>query len=688
MNWSSTSLQRGAIALLLCGPAVGAEVVLSSPVARFTISTAHGNLLAAERGVPLLADCADEYLLLTDRGEQRATEADDAVIWTRPSPGQFVLHCRNAKLGLTITKTWRLSADGACLAKTVETAPLTTRGELRVRSVVRLAPAYRTGSSYYTPRQSWNAAPPTELFGVRPAASITQPIVSGSGWDNRFVVAFKPGAPAVGHWRWAVRGEHVMPSAVMASWGVRSPHALTYTPEGWSFLLYHTLDGEPAPVSATAHYLLTPGDYLDAWRWYRAQPEHRAWEERPVPQWATQAALGGFWHAAGDTDAAQLKQAHETARKLAGRTVPLGVFAWSLDGDYETDRPFANEMGTAIMTPEYVRARVAEFQREPGVKLGLYFQGCLLEGLTAAYRQHPEWALQGADGRPVDSGFKDNAAGAMYWFNPLAEGWRQHYLARLQAVCRAYDPGWIYCDGGCAVEATDYRARRPILSDDWNRFYRAQQDTVHGTGPSRAVLLNSQCWPFGDLYWLECSYFGAADPWRNAMEFCFDTKLLHTPQRTMLPLYWQNDDKYLALCVAFGFTPTTSGTVGPFDDRVHRAIECAWQMRRASLLLSNRVVTPAWHRDGGPVVCFAEQVGGAVVVPVFNFGDTARVAVTVDTREAGLPASVPATVVHPFERGHDEDLGPRQAAGGQLRFELAVPPGFAGLRLVVLGRGW
>jgi len=205
------------------------------------------------------------------------------------------------------------------------------------------------------------------------------------------------------------------------------------------------------------------------------------------------------------------------------------------------------------------------------------------------------------------------------------------------------------------------------------------------------VLLNSQCWPYGDLYWLECSFFGATAPWRQAVEFCFDTKVLHTPQRTMLPLYWSDETRYLALCVAFGFTPCTSGTVGAWDERVWRALDCAYAMRRAELVLSSRAVSPIWWQEAargaaGEVVCFAERVGEAVVIPVLNFGQAPEVEVTVDVAEAGVPAGARSWLVHPFENGADEGLKPQQAADGKLRFALRVPTGFAGLRLLVLGR--
>jgi len=669
-----------------------ADEVLRSAQASFAISAAWGNLLGATAGeTAILAECQDLYLWRDDSGEVLSSEAQDQVVDRRQAADGLVLTCRNDTLDETITKHYALAADGWALAKTVSVGPLRRRGELRVRSLVALAPAYRQGALNYSARQSWGAPADRDLSGIRAAAGITSDVVSGAGWDNRLVAAFREGAPALGHYRWAVRGQHVMPSAVVGAWGAQSAQALTYTPAGWHFQLLHTLDGEKAPVEATAHYLVCPGDWLDVWRRYRALPEHRVWDERPVPEWVSRCKAGGFWQVTPADDKPQIEGAHATARRLGGGYLPLGVFAWSLDGDYETERPFLNEPGSLILTPEYLQTRVAAFQADPQVQLGLYFQGCLIDSLSAAFRNHPEWALQTADGKPFFSGFRDNPAGEMHFFNPLDEAWCEHYRQRLVAVCKAYQPGWIYCDGGVALETSDYRLRRPVLPDTWNDFFRQQQETVHNTAPGRAVLLNSQGWPYGDLYWLECSFFGATAPWRQAVEFCFDTKVLHTPQRAMLPLYWSDETRYLALCVAFGFTPCTSGTVGAWDERVWRAIDWAYAMRRAELVLSSRAVSPVWWQEAaagrpGDVVCFAERVGKAVVIPVLNFGPTPDVRITVDGAEAGVPDGAQGWLVHPFENGADESLGPRVPADGRLDFTFSVPPGFAGLRLLVLGR--
>ena len=679
---------------MLCLLAAGlsrADETLESPLARFTVSSSHGNVVAGAAAIPVLGECLDLYLWRDDGGETRSSEADDQVTAARRDGDAWLFTCHNEKLGEAISKRYELTAGGLALAKTVTVGPLSRRGELHVRTVVALAPAYREGASYYSARQSWPAgSPERDLFGVQPAAEFATEVVSGAGWDNRFVVAFKSGAPALGHYRWAVRGQHVMPSTVIGAWGAQSAQALTYTPVGWHFQLQHTLDGEKAPVAATAHYLLCAGDVLDVWRHYRALPEQRAWEERPLPGWVSECKAGGFWHLSPGQDQAQIDAAHATAKRLDGKYLPLGVFAWSLDGDYETERPFVNEPGTLILTPEYMQSRVAAFQAEPHVRLGLYFQGSILESLTTAVRKHPEWTLQTRDGKPFSSGFRDNAAGDMPFLNPLDTAFCDHYRTRLQAVCKRYEPGWIYCDGGVAIETTDYRLRRPLLPDTWNRFYETQQTTVKASGPERAVLLNAQCWPYGDLYWLECSYFGAAAPWRDAIEFCFDTKVLHTPQRTMLPLYWNDETRYLALCIAFGFTPCTSGTVGGWDERVWRALDCAYAMRGAELVLSSRAVAPVWWRPETPaaeraVVCFAQRVGAALVVPVLNFGTTERVRVTVDRAETGLGRDLSAWLVHPFDTGADEALGPQPAGAGKLAFDLVLPTGFAGLRLLVLG---
>ena len=113
-------------------------------------------------------------------------------------------------------------------------------------------------------------------------------------------------------------------------------------------------------------------------------------------------------------------------------------------------------------------------------------------------------------------------------------------------------------------------------------------------------------------------------------------------------------------------------------------------MRGAALVLSSRAVAPVWWQPGTAAgerstVCFAQRVGAARVVPVLNFGETDRVRVTVARAEAGLGASVKAWIVHPFETGADEALGPQSAVDGTFAFDLTVPNGFAGLRLLVLG---
>jgi len=674
------------LALLLLAAGIGgADEELHSRYARFTLSTEHGHIVRAEAGRPILDPCLDLYLWQGEAGEVHSSEGDDQVVSVRRSPAGLTLVCRNRTLGEAITKQYALVDDGQALAKTVTVGPLSRRGELRVRSVVRLAEPYRAGAWMYTPRQSWTAPRDRDLFGVQPISRFTQEILSGSGWDNRFVVAFKEGAPALGHYRWAVRGRHVMPSAVTGAWGAQSAQALTATPTGWHFEMVHTLEGELSPVSATVHYLVTPGDFLEVWRRYRALPEHRAWEERPVPAWVTQCKVGGFWHISPGNDQSQVADAHAAAQRLDGY-VPLGVFAWSLDGDYETERPFLNEGGNLILTPEYLQARLAEFQSDRRVRLGLYFQGSLIESRSSAYRKHPEWAIGTPEGQPFFSGFRDNPAGEMYFFNPLDSAWGNHYVSRLRAVCRTYQPGWIYCDGGAALETSDYRLRRPILPDDWDRFYRRQYEVVRRTGPERATLLNAQCWPHADLYWLECPYFSAGVPWREAVDFCFDTKILHTPQRTMLPLYWSDETRYLALCVAFGFTPCTSGRVGGWEERVWRAIGWAYAMRRASLILSSRAVSPRWWEGRSPVVCFAERVGDSIVVPVLNFGPSEKVRIVVNRAAAQVEGGAKAWLVRPFESAQPEPLARPSWRRGEATFELPVPPGFGGLRLLVLGK--
>ncbi len=93
-----------------------------------------------------------------------------------------------------------------------------------------------------------------------------------------------------------------------------------------------------------------------------------------------------------------------------------------------------------------------------------------------------------------------------------------------------------------------------------------------------------------------------------------------------------------------------------------------------------------WWKDDIPVVCFAEQVGKNIVIPVLNFGDNENVEITVNCAEVGIAGQhLKAWLVHPFEMGADEALQVPEEVDQKMHFRLAVPRGFAGLRLVVLG---
>ena len=203
--------------------------------------------------------------------------------------GRFA--CRVPSLGIEVQKDYWIAAGGRALAKRVTVPRLTSRGILRVRSAVKLASSFHESASLYCQRQSWTSSPETTLFGVRKAADITQPIVSGAGWDDRLVVAWNA-ANVLGHYRLQVRGEYVPPSSVIGAWGAQLDHALRYTPDGWDFELLHTMDGEPEAVDATVYYHLCNGDFRDLWREYRELPEFAPSNNSPVPEWVKRVAAG------------------------------------------------------------------------------------------------------------------------------------------------------------------------------------------------------------------------------------------------------------------------------------------------------------------------------------------------------------------------------------------------------------
>lgn len=680
--------------LFILGPRLPAEpdpepLSLRSPVASFAISSEHGNLTAATFGdLPVLGASADVYWWEAE-GKRRVVceEIADQVLSVETGPQSVSLRCRIPAVGIEVRKDYWLVGEGNVLAKRITVPPLTAPGVLRVRSAAGLAEPFRRDARLYSQRQSWGGPPDRILFGVRRASEITRPVVSSSGWDNRLVAAFADGT-VLGHYRLQVRGQYVPPSTVIGAWAAQPDNAYRYTPGGWDFELLHTMDGEKAPVDATAYYHLCRGDFRDLWREYRELPEFRETMTYPEPDWVPRTKVGGFWHLDPETTGQSLQDARALAARLGDGALPLGIFAWSLDGDYETEVPFLNEPGNLILTPEWFAARIADFQADPRIKMGTYFQGALIDSASVAFREHPEWALLTAEGKPFFSGFRDNPLSEMYFFNPLSS-FADHFLQRVEAVSRRYEPGWIYLDGGGMFESTDYRLRRPLLADEWMRLHRRLRETIKRTSEDRALLMNAQNMPFGDLYWLECSYFDPRAAWRDTVEFCYDTEVHHEPRRTMLPLYWQDEPRYLAMCVAFGFTPCLSGIPqgGDFNATQWRAIDAADWMRDGRPVLTSAAVSPDWLVEPTDIVAVPERVGPHVVIPVLSMGQEQQVTLRVVLAKVGLPEAAPVHVrlYRPLLSGEVTNLGLLQPEGGTLSIALEMSTGWQGLTLVALG---
>jgi hypothetical protein len=678
-----------AVVLLAALPGLArADAIVRDATGRcaFTVSAAHGNIVAAARaGRPALASCLDEYWLQVPDGSfpARSTEAADRVLSAARDAGGLRLTCRNEGLGLTVTKLYAAGPAPGSLRKTVTVGPVPGGRALHVFSRVRLARAFAEGAYLYTPRQSWVGR--TLLYGVRPLAEVKAPVTSSSGWDNRFVAAFRADrALAVSHWRAEVDGLWVPATGGIVEWGKESPCALTYLPDGWRWRL---LMAARSKTSAAADYVLHPGDWYDAWRLYLALPElRRAYSHLDrVPDWCRRVKYGTFWNPPFYEDAAKgVKALCERLGPDACMTI--GVFGWCLDGDFGTEKPFMTEGLSLAMTPDYMARAVAALQEDRRARVGPYIQGGLLDSESQAYRDHPDWVVRDAAGRPVDSGFADNPVGHMYSANPRVEAWVAHQLARVRAVCRRYRCGYIYLDGGGFAEGMDWARGDVSTFADCGRLNERFFGAVRATAADRGLLINSQNAPYADMSWLECGYFEPSVPWPDTVDFCFDTEAQSDPRYTLEPLYWRDNDRYLAMCIAFGFTPC-GGASAEMPEATWHAIEAAWRMKPGRLVLDSSATAPLWWREGVPVVTFAERVGADLIVPVLNFGEGEAVTVTVSPKAAGLTVArygaevtrplVSATVEHPLSR----TLG-----DGRLAFDLSVPTSWRGITLLWLRR--
>ena len=653
---------------------------------KFVLDTKHGNLAAASlAGRAVLSACFDEYWSQADDGsfQARSSELEDEVVGVNTAAGRIEFSCRNAALGLSLTKVYTFGPVASSLRKTVLLRPYSRRQIVHILSRVRLADAFAKSASLYTPRQSWLGR--TLLYGVRKLADIREPVTSTSGWDNRFVVAFQPDrSVAVSHWLSQVDGLWVPCSGAVAEWGKESPAALTYFPDGWRFRTL--LAAENQATSASVDYVLHTGDWYDAWRLYRCLPGlKQAYAHLDaMPAWPQKIKYGSFWNPPWYTDYA------DATKKLCERLGPdafftIGVFGWSLDGDHETDRPFMTEGLSLVLTPEYFSRCVAALQEHPRAKVGLYIQGGLIDSESDLYRTHPDWVFRDAAGQPIDSGFADNPIGRLYIANPRREEWVRHQLARVQAVCHRYNCGFIYCDGGGYFELVDWADRQVVNFADCRRLNERFLEAVRATGKDRALLINSQNAPFADLSWLECPYFAPAMPWPDTVDFCFDTKCMSDPRYTLEPLYWSDNDRYLAMCIAFGLTPC--GDVSPErPEATWRAIETSYRMKRAQLIFDSSATTPVWWRDGVPIVTFAQRLGKEVIVPVLNFSDREDVTVQVDLAAVGLQNAGPilATASQPLLSASVETLSGKRTKPNRLAFKIKVPNSWRGVTLLTL----
>lgn len=668
------------------GRGAGHEFTLAEGKVRFVVDPRHGSLAAATAGGKIVAaGCFDEYWLQERDGSirVRSSEREDVVLAAERKGRGLRLRCRNVKLGIEIAKQYEPGPVGASLRKTIGVGGMGANQVLHVMSRVTLSKEFAREAYLYTPRQSWGGK--RLLYGVRRVAEISQPLTSSSGWDNRLVVAFTRRRQwALVHWRAQVDGSWVPYSGIIAPWGKESPFGLTYLPDGWRFRALHCVGGGSS--SAAVDYVLLRGDWYEAWTAYRSLPGYReAYKSLDtMPLWCQRVKYGTFWQPPEYT--AMARRLAGLCERLGGDSyVTVGVFGWSLDGDYETERPFMMETLRLVLTPAYLERCVAALQKHPRIKVGLYIQGGLIDSVSDCFRHHRDWVIHGPDGKPVSSGFRDNPVGDMYMGNPCVAAWRRHHTGRIRAVCDRYDCGFIYLDGGGYGENVDWQRSEAITFRDHRRLNEEVLEAVRSTGKERALLINAQNAPYADMSWLECGYFNPHVKWQDTVDFCFDTACQRDYRYTLEPLYWRDNDRYLAMCVAFGFTPC-GGAEPDKPASTWRAIEAAWRMKEAELVLNSAATGPVWWKDDVPVVTFAQRLADKVVVVILNFGDQETVSIWVDARAVGLGGATRllAEVYQPLFSPDVRAISAQRSPDGRVHFRLKVPTSWRGVTLLTL----
>lgn len=690
---------------------------LSEASVAFEISERNGCIEGAWfKGARILEECHDCYIL--SGASASAGEETDEVTDVQVQGNHIRLDCRNPVLNIDLRKEYTL--EGRMLKKKVTVLQHPGEAFLHLRSSVVLSSDFRADSYYYTPTNNWHHDTKKDPVGLIKADQLECPHKFVTGFDNRMVTAFNPGAGiGLGHYRYKVND-------VFAPFMTQTTDIITqasednlcYTQQGWDFDVLIVGPKDRERLSSEVHFTFYEGDYYDFVREYKQNPDFKEAHEFDVPEWTKEIKLVAFTIPNHPELEAEAKYFGELADAIGEGYVAPVINFWSYSGDYETSGSFPIEAGppgnprfnsanwdlkTVEISAEWLRNVISEMRKNEKVKVGLYVQGMLIEKLSRAFRENPEWAVTTPDGQPMFSGMKDHGDGALYHFDPSNEGLVSHLLSRFEELMRYYDASWLHFDGGVTSDMHDYRTEKAILPSHCIRFHKETRNSVKKAGRDKALMMNAASHPYGEMCYQETSFTfetpisddllmdGQRLTWRSVTDIMLFTKMMQTGNKATVPLYWGTETAekvYLPLLIAFGFTPEMRKWMD-IDWVKERSdyLQAAYLLRDSEFIFSSEATSPLWWKDGSEVETFALSLGENRIVPVFNHSQCKKdIMLRVDVKSCGINDSLPvfAWALKPFGGRICEPLGWFDTSKGGINIPLQVDKEYHNARIVVL----
>jgi len=359
-------------------------------------------------------------------------------------------------------------------------------------------------------------------------------------------------------------------------------------------------------------------------------------------------ALWCSWYPLRMTIDEEIVLAH--AQIAAQHFKPLGLNVIQLDHGWQRG-DICGDWVPNERFPHGLKWLSEQLQSRFGMKLGLWIAPTQVAATSQLFREHPEWMMQGPDGKPARTG-------RWYWVpnpdmtvldagNPAAEKWIEETFARLSAEGACYYK-IDFIAGSPSLRRAMEAIRRGAGADAWIRY--CQTPPLLSVGLASSAYIGADTGDAGLANWMELERVNAP---LLAASYWVNDRLYHREVCDMsvgMKAGVEEARFKLSLMTMSGCSISFSDDFRPLElPRIRMTQQCLppGNPPARPLDLFERELPSLWHMH-----C-QHDAGQWDAVGVFNFEDQTQER-TIDLESLGLPAG--AEVVA-FEFWEEKLLG-------------------------------